>query len=441
MRISAEERTKVDQTVNKVSGLSIAGQHIDNSSDAFHIIEKHLTVPAQQQESSVFQSGSEQEIRALENPIAREIIDAMKQASEEHAFASSIELGQNIMFRIHAIQAMSNANTGQYDMDYYDPTIQLKPRLGSTDSSRLSKYWSFLHPHQEWEADFAQTSGTVASEAVAPLIDVMFPFRGECAGAFQMAVYFGLLNGLGRARFDEMAAQFGTMYVGPWSLANGAPNPATLYMKTTTLIDPPIPGDYMYFKNKDDYLKWAPNGFWTGLNSMYMGKDALGTRHYSGMGASWLSETNLRASLVNAYYHDCFPHTIAHPDVEVRFTERALLEIPSDLGEAMTQDDTSQTNGAANAPSADQLTGAGFEEAHPGVFSHAGSTLAEIAKALNFHPDELRQVVSASRHNPSHRVIQGGVTTIIHYADPNAARCDPNAAVTAHTNLNAGASK
>lgn len=428
----------MDQTVNKISGLSIAGQRIDGSDDAFHVIEKHLTVPQSKQNLDVFHGSDIDEIRKLENPIAREIIDAMKKSGQEHAFGSSVELGENIMFRIHAIQAMSYANTGQYDMDYFNPDIDLKPRLGSTDSARLSKYWAFLHPHMEWDAEFVQTAGTVPSEAIAPLIDVMFPFRGECAGAFQMAVYFGLLNGLGRARFDEMAAQFGTMYIGPWSLASGAPNPATLYMKSAPLSDPAIPGDYMYFKNKDDYLKWCPNGFWTGLNAMYMGNDALGTPHYSGMGASWLSETNLRSSLVNAYYHDCYPHTIADPQTEVRFTERCLLEIPANLEDAMSPTDTHSEQTNANAPTPAMLNAAGFEEIAPGVHQHPGTTLGTLAKMLQFHADDLRQVTSAGRHNPPHRVTQNGVDTVIHYEDPAANLRDPGAEVTAHVNLNLG---
>jgi len=431
----------MDKKVIGIKGLSISGQRLAESEETFHSIEKFLTVPKHIQETDAFKSGGTDEIRALENPIAREIINAMAQSSVEHAFESSIELGENIMFRLHAIRAMTFCNTGQYDMDYFNPDIGLKPRIGSAGASRLSKYWSFLYPNEEWDAEFAQNPGTVASDAIDPVLGATFPFRGECAGAFQMAVYFGLLNGLGRARFDQMAAKFGTIYVGPWSLASGAPNPATLYMQSAPLADPPIPGDYMYFKNKDDYLHWAPDGFWTGLNAMYMGKDALGTRHYSGMGASWLSETNLRASLVNAYYHDCYPHTISDPLTEVRFSERALLTIPGDLEVHMSGKEASANTTASAAPTTDALTNAGFSETAPGVFHHAGTTLAALGKALRFHPDDLRQVASAGRRNPPQKVTQGGVTTILHYSDENAARRDPEATVTAHVNINTGAAQ
>jgi len=377
--------------------------------------------------------------------LIRQIIDAFLKSKGGYSFGSWEDFAEEIAFRLHSIDAMTFCNTGHYDVDYFDPDINLLPRLGSIGESRLSQYWSFLHPKQEWDAEFSQSAGTIASDAVAPILGNTLPFRGECAGAFQMAVYFGLLTGLGAKRFDEMAAQFGRMYIGPWSLPGNKPNPATLYMQRANLSDPPIPGDYMYFKNKDDYLKWAPNGFWTGLNAMYMGEDALGTRHYAGMGASWLSETNLRAALVNAYYHDCSPHTISDPSTEVRFTERFTLTIPTDLQVDMAEDTRTSgepsgatAGGTAPPPTAAHLKSAGFTESDGGVFHHPGTTLGALAKTIGFHPDEVQQVASAGLANPSQRVTKNGVATVISYDDPHADRRDPNAAVTAHLNLNVG---
>ncbi|RWD63566.1 MAG: hypothetical protein EOS60_30440 [Mesorhizobium sp.] len=297
----------MDERSAITSGLSVAGQPLLNNVEAFQEIERHVTVPDDLKDTQTFKAGPIDEVRLLENPIGREIIDAMKASSAIHAYATVEDLRDHVTFRLRAIEAMAFCNTGPYDMDYFNPLIDLQPRIGTVDASRVSKFWAFMHPHEQDDAEFVQVSKTTPSEAIAPLAGATFPFRGECAGAFQMSVYFGLLNAFGKEVFNEMAADFGTMYIGPWRLAGGAPNPATLFMKPAPLSDPPIPGDYMYFKNKDDYLKWAPNGFWTGLNAMYMGKDDLGSRHYSGMGASWLSETNLRASLINAYYRDCYP--------------------------------------------------------------------------------------------------------------------------------------
>lgn len=250
-----------------------------------------------------------------------------------------------------------------------------------------------------------------------------------------MAVYYGLLNGLGADRLDEMAAKFGTMYIGPWRVgANAAPNPATLYMQKAPLSDPHIPGDYLYFKNKDDYLKWAPDGFWTGLNAMYMGNDALGVPHYSGMGASWLSEINLRASLVNAYYHDCSPHTIDNPLTEVRFTLRAALVIPTHLENVMPE--FPATGGStAPLPTQGSLKAEGFNEEHPGLFAKVDTTLGALAKDLGFRPDEMRQVASADFANPPHKYSRSGITVIVHYTNGTDSRQDPAAPISAIVHL------
>lgn len=417
------------------AGLTIAGTKIDNSDESFQTVEKYLTVPSERQQHPDFDSADKQRVAALENPIARQIVDAMKASDQGVKFADNSDIIDNIKLRLAAINAFANCNTGAYDMDYFDPATNLLPRIGTADASRLSEYWSFMHPAETWDAEFEQVDGTVASDAMAPIQGATFPFRGECAGAFQMAVYYGLLNGLGATRFDQMAASWGKMYIGPWSIGpKQTPNPATLFMQSAPLSGTHIPGDYMYFKNKDDYLHWAPDGFWTGLNAMYMGNDMLGTPHYSGMGASWLSETNLRAALVNAYYHDCYPHTIADPLTEVRFTIRNTLQIPVSLEQQMPESNP-QKPANSTAPTAESLKSSGFNEVAEGQFGHAGTTVGALATALGFNPQDLRQVVSAGRDNPTHKVTLNGVSVIVHYNDANAPRHDPNSAVTAHVNL------
>jgi len=423
------------------AGLVVSGSYLDNSDESFHNIEKYLTVSTINQEETAFMSSGKQEVSKLETPLARQIVDAFKASDQAHDFASTSDILDNIRLRIAAIQAFGNCNTGAYDMDYFDPSTNLLPRFGTENSSRLSAFWSFMYPADTWDAEFEQQANTIASEAMAPIFGATFPFRGECAGAFQMAVYYGLLNGLGASRFDKMAEKWGKMYVGPWRIGpDQTPNPATLFMQSAPLSGTHIPGDYLYFKNKDDYLKWAPDGFWTGLNAMYMGNDALGTPHYSGMGASWLSEVNLRASLMNAYYHDCYPHTIDDPMTEVRFTLRNTLQIPEKLENQMIKAAPARTT-ALSAPTAEMLKSAGFVEAEKGQFGHSDTTVGALASAFGFKPHELRQVPSAGKDNPPHKIVVKNVTVIVHYNDENAPRFDPNSGVTSYVNLNTSTNK
>jgi hypothetical protein len=78
---------------------------------------------------------------------------------------------------------MPKFNTGAYDVDYFIPDMGLKQRIGTTDATRESQFWGFMNPQDAWDAEWAQTDGTAASDAMAPVKGATFPFRGECAGA------------------------------------------------------------------------------------------------------------------------------------------------------------------------------------------------------------------------------------------------------------------
>jgi hypothetical protein len=198
-----------------------------------------------------------------------------------------------------------------------------------------------------------------------------------------------------------------------------------------------VPGDYLYFKNKDDYLKWAPTGFWQGLNSMYMGTDALGTKHYSGLGAAWLSEFNLRAIVVNAYTHDCYPHQVDDPETEVRFTVQATMHLPDDSAKPL-DDHTKELT--AMTPTHDQLVAAGFTQ-HPDdadLYEREPSTLAEVAQQLGFDPGDLSQTVSAPAFGASHQIDLGSARLIVSPKSDGEAT-DADSDVVTHVRLHASA--
>lgn len=370
----------------------------------------------------------------LDTPLAHEVIEAMQASSVALRFDGMAGLLDNILFRLAAVASMANLNTGAYDCDYFNQDIDLKTRIGTTDPSRVSSFWAFMNPQDEWDAEWEQVGGTVPSDAMKPAAGSVFPFRGECAGAFQLCVYWGLLNGLGAEKFDAMAAKTGTMYVGPWRVGK-LPNPATLYMQTASLQDPPIPGDYLYFRNKDDYPKLAPDGFWMGLNSMYMGKDMLGTRHYSGMGASWQSESNLRMELSNAYYHDCYPHTIDHPMAEVRFTQRNILTIPGDLEMMEQRKADTDISEMAKVPTVPTLVAQGYEKRDETRFEHETTTLAGVKEVFGIAPGALRQHRSSGLGRPLYRADMDGGTVLVTFDEVEADRADPEARVSVHVKL------
>lgn len=359
----------------------------------------------------------------IQGQLADEIIVASVAASQPIEFPTLQDFWENLKFRLGAIASMTALTSGVYDCDYYDPDQGPKPRLGTVDDSRVSKYWQFASPAKT-DADWQQAAGSDGLAAIRPSEGHTLPFRGECAGAFQLTVFWGLLNGLGADRFSTLADKFGTMLVGPWT-----DNPATQFMaEKASLQDPPIPGDYMYFKNKDDYLEWAPDGFWQGLNAMYMGQDMLGTRHYSGMGASWLSEQNLRASLVNAYYHDCYPHTVNCPLEEVRFTIRRLLQVPSKITMSAMPLRTDQPS-RGNVPTITSLQAAGYQALGRGLFENARTTVTECAQLFGITALDLHQQQSAGLENPEMRFEAPGASVVLSYHDPADDRRNPQAVV------------
>ncbi|WP_298821853.1 hypothetical protein [uncultured Roseibium sp.] len=391
------------------SGLHIGGEPIEDigqlQSDLTGLIKK-------------------EERHLLQSDLTGEILTATLASSQPVAFDDLQHFWENILFRLGAISAMTSLTAGVFDGDYYDPTLGPEPRLGTSGATRVSQYWQFLDPGKN-EAAWQQTDGFKPAEVVKPVDGHSLPFRGECAGAFQLTVFWGLLDGLGSRTFTKLAAQFGSMLVGPWT-----DNPATDFMaQNGSLQDPPIPGDYMYFKNKDDYLKWAPNGFWQGLNAMYMGKDSLGTRHYSGMGASWLSEQNLRSSLVNAYYHDCYPHIVACPNEEVRFTIRRLLQVPSSFKQAVTIPQKGTTQPSGSAPTVATLQANGYRSLAASVFENPRTTLEECATLFGFALGDVHQHIGSGLENPPSRVRVPGATIIIDYHDPKDSRHDPKSIV------------
>lgn len=387
------------------------------------MIKGRIVHDIEQLKSDLVDLAGEDQKEVIHGRLASQIYVATQAQTQPIEFAELQDFWENLLFRLGALASMAALTSGVYDGDYYDPELGPKPRIGTTGDSRVSKYWEFIPPGTQ-NAAWQQAQGTDSVQAIRPAEGHSLPFRGECAGAFQLTVFWGLLNGLGDDKFAKMARQFGTMLVGPWT-----DNPATEFMAQSAPVeDPPIPGDYMYFKNKDDYLTWAPNGFWQGLNAMYMGEDALGTRHYSGMGATWLSEQNLRASLVNAYYHDCYPHQIKKPDVDVRFTIRRLLQIPSDIEMPLMPLHPAEPS-KGTVPTTATLRESGYQSVSRDTLENLRTTVGECTELFNFTALELHQHHSASVANPTMRFRAPGATIILSYHDPRANRRDSDSVV------------
>lgn len=362
------------------SGLWIGGEAITRAPAQFLSVLKYAVVPKTAWTQPAFKSDDVAQIMPLADPMAVEIVGAMIDDYLPHAFASPPDLVDNIALRKGVMDAMQAICSGNVDADYVEAVVGVPPTLGylenlevlwapgaETGKAVLSDPLPFAPPEAAWlrfpamdpwgMPMFYQKPGVSLSSA----LDAIYPFRGECAGAFQLAVLLGCKAALGDEKTDVLEASYGPAYIGVWRMPDaksGASVFTTASRFLTQLHDVPkdykrssviaVPGDYIYFQNKDDYPVLAPTGGWTGENCVYMGQDALGAPHYSGMGLAWKSEFALRMFLSNAYFNDCnaeylverradqsptqSPVIVEDPQAQVRFTARAVMRYPEPTG-------------------------------------------------------------------------------------------------------------
>ena len=410
-------------------GLVIAGDRI-RPGDPGHAAElARVCLPRDQRDT-----GS-----ARPDPRRHGIVSAMIASSLPVPFASFDALDQTVTLRQVAIETLTRLNTGQIDGDYFDPGAgQIHPQLGGTFfNTHPAGQAPFNQPHwtndpwwqnsditDPWNPEFDQIAGTAASDVLAQIE----PFRGECAGALQIAVLTGALAALGPDAFNARHPS-GSLSIVPWDTVR-------MYLQKVDVSAPPIPGDYYYFQNKDDYTKYAPNGFWQGLNSFYVGADRLFTPRYTGLGAVFQAETELRATMANAYAGDCYPHRVTDPAKEIRFTIHAQLVLPQPGQIPGARPHRGSGSGPGTDPSPAQLTALGFAEESPGVFVHSGIRMADLSAGLGFGPGGLRHSWSAPLDNPARRVrLSPRAVCILRPGNPADAAQDPDTVVSAAIRL------
>ena len=400
------------------SGLTIEGEQVDDSDAHYMSLLRTLTVPVDRQESSTYLHGSVEEVRKLDDPLRAQIVSAMIESDHSRAYTAVKDLAQEIDFRTAMIAQMAAYQTGSNDADYYIPG-SLHPRIGWTyvDNGKWHEVvWEAEDQTDAYGAAWKPISGKPASSLLSH--GGVFPFRGECAGAFQLCVFGAAYEVLG-----EAVPLLESMQVGPWGGA------AKEYLTKVEVGTTPVPGDYLYFQNGTDYLKYAPDGFWQGLNSMYMGQDFFGTKHYSGLGAAWLSEFNLRADVVNAYYHDCYPHALSDPDTQTGWTAQATIAIPSAVETHVRR----PVAHAGSTPSHADLVGSGFvrDANEPSLYEttgSAGSVLASVGASV----EHLVQTASAPAFGGAHHVNVGTSRVVLSPENAGEDVTDPATAVNAH---------
>jgi hypothetical protein len=459
--------------VTEKQGLWIDGNCVGHSAQDFQSVLKYALVVADDQNRPAFRSEDVAKVMALMDDLSVEIALAMINDYRLHDFENPKQLADNIALRKGVIAAMGGLCAGQIDGDYVEAGVGVPPTLGylrnlevlyaagaQTGEGILTKEAPFAAPHSSWarvpDTDswagytFMQRPDVLLSKALSDVT----PFRGECAGALQVSILTGCLNGLGAAKVDALRDHFGPAFIGAWRVPVKRDTSPVLTAATqflSQLHDVPtdyqrgstiaVPGDYLYFKNKDDYAtrsqmggwlgdpkddrRGSWHGVWRGENCVYMGKDALGDPHYSGMGLAWKTEFALRMFLGNAYFADANctylktrraglptndqPVIVEDPLSQIRFTKRAVMRYP-DLTGVAPPDFRLSTLGAtplSDDDIRDRLGDLDFKQINSDVFQSGPVKLETLMNALHIADTQLQQLPGGAAGDAELAVLLG----------------------------------
>ncbi|NRB17832.1 MAG: hypothetical protein HRU33_09780 [Rhodobacteraceae bacterium] len=430
------------------SGLWIGGISVGREADQFLSILKFACVPQADWSLPAFNSNDIEQVLGLADSLSVEIISAMINDYLAHEFETTEELAQNIALRKGVIAAMQAICSGEFDGDYSESVVGIPPTLGylnnlevlfapgaATGNGILTTPAPFANTDSTWErletgnpwvgSAFVQQKNVDLSTALGSTQ----PFRGECAGALQLSILQGCLSALGAEKLNALSAGSGPAFIGIWHLPVEGIDAivdtlATRFLAQLNEIPADyargsvlgVPGDYLYFHNKDDYPTKAQAGAWRGENCIYLGLDALGNPHYSGMGLGWKTEFALRMFLGNAYVNDCNTDfieairqgntptmqlaVVEDAQAQLRFTKRGVMQYPDVLpGPApKMQLPTDVPNPLTDAEYRKRLEMLGFHAPDGG--SPAGCLvsellLGELVETLGFPEAALHQSTSA----------------------------------------------
>ncbi len=304
------------------TGVTIGTAKVTTSDADYQKYVKYLTVDpdVQAANAATFNGNNIAQIKAIENPIRRQIFTAMSGSSDHFPFKTRQEAELAFYMRIEAIQFMKKIQLKQVDFAYY--------ALPATPASAPADFW-VKQPNQNKDFVFDTVSGKTAHDALAAIAGGKF--RGECLGAIHLTVLiaadkayakFGTtaafnalfpqgIKGVGSSRLLPTKPVLDRVIMTQVEVKNNeAARKEGLYYKETITVADMIPGDAVYLQNKEDYAKdLKPNvkpGYWSGENAIYLGTykkagDTEAKPYFSGMGLYEVSEEDFKKELKKQY--------------------------------------------------------------------------------------------------------------------------------------------
>jgi hypothetical protein len=200
----------------------------------------------------------------------------------DYNFDSYEQMGREVQMRYNAIEGMGEANN---DSTHY----------GSTGNLNTS-YWDKVGAYH-----FQVKAGVEPSVAIESIFDPSENNVLECNSMMVAIQYRAMLKTLGATKFNEKFPNGSGILISPHHqplVVSTHPIWEQNLFKYVTISSSAdlLPGDWIYFKNMDDYIDKHPGGLWSGEHTMY-----LGDGKFRGFGTSEKTEQQMLDKLMEAY--------------------------------------------------------------------------------------------------------------------------------------------
>ncbi len=205
-------------------------------------------------------------------------------------FDTNEQMGREVRVRAAAIKGMEEVHKGCCNY----------PSAGKPDNLDPT-YWDRQGPYQ-YTLKPKLPAGKGPSDAIEAIFKAGAETRLECNSTMVAIQYRAMLAMLGAPAFNKKFPAGAGLIISPHHVppAGVAQHPIwskDLY-KELTISGPKdlMPGDWVYFKNIDDYIDRHPGGAWSGEHALY-----LGNGMFRGFGVKEQSQADLEAELLRIY--------------------------------------------------------------------------------------------------------------------------------------------
>jgi hypothetical protein len=224
-------------------------------------------------------------------PIALKVMLSMHNngADPEYKFDDWEAYRKELKLRSSTVEGMNIANDTTRNCCNY-PTTDPGGKLDPVFWEKVGRF--------DFRARYPLPDGQNASDAIDAIFKPNAGTQLECLTMGTAVAYYGLLQTLGKDKFNKMFPQGGGLIIAQLGehLLQSVVNTPKYHEFSGQKITALAAGDHGYFKNFKDYIDKHPGGLWSGENVIYFGDGK-----FSGFGMEALNENDILDRLVEKY--------------------------------------------------------------------------------------------------------------------------------------------